>query len=156
MKIEIEGLEETIKTLRDLGQNVQGMIVEDFPDAMKPALELIQTYPPQKAPRNKNWRYIRGQGSLYVPTGKLYPTSQQYGPTTKSYAQLEAGQAVGYIHSPATYASYLRGDPPTYEFGTAYHRDNWMSITTILDRTLPQIADALDSRLSIRLARMFP
>lgn len=149
------GLDDLIRDLRNTEDDFPEYIAEDAVEALEPIVSLEKEYPPQLPPTNPDRVYIRGEGTLNVKTGHMVRTSENYGPSITSYARSEGGSVTGYVEAPASYSSYLRGDPPTYEFGARIHRNNWMQLPALIEKGMPQVCDIFDMKLAVRLGRIY-
>lgn len=145
--IDVRGADELSAKLHAFPDELADEIAEivEF-EAMPDFLDAIQDYPPQPAPYNENRVYIRGSGTLYVPTGKLYATSQRYDATAYVEVTKEGRDIVGTVKTPATYSIFLRGTttgrPP------AWMHPAWESLTQIIARVGPAVLAKLQQRIN--------
>ena len=142
--IKIDGLEEEIAALRKFSDQLPPRLKLGMYEAFLPVKNAIQTYPPQPPPRNPNREYIRGVGSQYVPTGRTRYTSEKYGQSTTMYF---SGDTSLTIESPASYASFIRGDLDGYT-GAWMHQGVWDSLQSIVDQAMPDIEEKLESAVN--------
>lgn len=150
--ISVEGLKEVMQMMKAARQGLHPEVQVIAAEATLPLLEAVASYPGQPAPRNEKYVYLRGQGTKYVPTGKVYLTSQQYGKTAHQFTRREGDDVVAGVGMPATYAVYLRGDIDTsskyYDRPAWMHKGVWETLVSIVNRLLPNIRIRFDMRIA--------
>lgn len=156
--IEIKGLNEVIEAMQATAKGLPSEVRLAAAEATEPILEAVALYPPQQPPANANYVYMRGQGTKYVPTGKIYKlTSQQYGKTAHQFLRSEGRDIVAGVATPATYSIYLRGsmDAGSKYYGRSARTHNgvWETLVAIVNRLLPTINRRLINRINEALDR---
>lgn len=155
--INVEGLKEVMQSMRDYKNRLPPEMEVMATEATLPILENVAYYPPQPPPKNEKTVYIRGQGTKYLPTGKVYLTSQQYGKTAHQFLRREGKDIVAGVGTPATYSLYLRGDTETsgkyYDRSAYMHKGIWETLVSIVNRLLPNIMLRFNLRVQDFLKR---
>lgn len=150
--ITVEGLKEVMQAMRDYKNRLPPELELMANEATMPILENVASYPPEPPPKNEKSVYLRGQGTKYLPTGKIYATSQQYGKTAHQFMRREGGDIVAGVGTPATYSVYLRGETDSnskyYDRSAAVHKGVWETLVSIINRLLPNIL----TRFNLRIA----
>ena len=96
-------------------------------------------YPSEPAPANPNYRYVRGSGTMYVPTGYIRKTSERLG--TRWSVSVRGFRT--YIENLASYAVYVHGT-----FQTALHkRTGWKQLKAVAKGELPEIRKKIQRQL---------
>lgn len=149
--IEVEGLREVMQAMKAAREKLHPEVEVMMAEATLPLLEAVASYPSQPPPKDEKHVYLRGQGTKYVPTGKIYYTSQQYGKTAHQFTRREGSDVVAGVGMPATYAVYLRGDMDTgskrYNKPAWMHNGVWETLVSIANRLLPNIIVRFDMRI---------
>lgn len=135
--IRIEGIE---KLQNKLGRLKAENIARH---ALKAGAEEIKDeagrYPPEPTPRNPDYKYIRGLGTQYVPTGRVQKTSQNL----KNRWSILAKRTKVVIMNVATYAQYVIG-----EFQTDLHKSTgWKQLNEVAKEHLPIVAEKLSKQV---------
>lgn len=147
MTVTVEGLQEAIKTMQGAKRDIPAVLEVAMTGVTLDLKKELQHYPDQAAPRNPKYLYKRGEGTLYVPTGHMRATSQNYGRSTTSNVAREGTSVVGYVNSKASYSIYLRGDLDGK--GPAWmHKDTWEPVSAILERKLPGYVSILETAVA--------
>jgi hypothetical protein len=105
---------------------------------LRPAAEEIRdeagAYPPQLAPTpGAKTRYIRGAGTMYIPTGRIQRTSETLGKRWLIATQPARARAI--IHNYASYAPFVHGKRQW--IGHKHH--GWKQLHAVAKEKLPQI-----------------
>jgi hypothetical protein len=153
MPMQLTGIDELnakAAAIRSASNGMKAALSGSLYAALSPMYDFIKTEPNQPAPTNPKRIYIRGTGTMYVPTGKTYRTSQNYSQTTTLRTGLNSDERVSWeIYSPATYSGYLRGGLDGMDAGTEDNKPAWMHkgvwewIGDIVDRFMPDIRDRI-------------
>jgi len=89
----------------------------------------IAKYPTQLSPVNPKWRYDRGIGSVYVPTGRVYRTSETHG--RKWTVRAGAGGLEWTIGNNTSYGPFLQDkDDQTRRHKVA----GWQTTEDVIDQ----------------------
>ena len=129
LSIRLDGLEKLQKKLGRIRAD------ELFKGIGQAAGESIKSkagvYPGEPAPRNPLYKYIRGSGTMYVPTGSIRHTSERLG--TRWSVSVRGLRT--YIENLASCAVYVHGT-----FQTALHkRTGWKQLKEVAKGELPEI-----------------
>lgn len=96
-------------------------------------------YPPQPPPKNPLYQYIRGTGTMYVPTGSIRRTSENL----RLKWQVNVRGFKTYIENIASYAVYVHG-----EFQAAMHKvTGWKQLKEVAKDELPEIRRKVQRQL---------
>ena len=124
--IRIEGLPELKKIMEKVGS------LKPVKRALaKGATHLrgeIRVYPKQRPSVNPKWFYKRGEGSIYLPTGKTYKTSEKH---SKSWTGKSShGGLTWTIGSNTSYGRFLQDERRQ----TVYHQETgWKTTEDVVD-----------------------
>ena len=149
--IHITGIEDKIAALGRAPTGIMAEIAGQMTGALSGLRDDMATYPAQPTPANQKYLYVRGRGTMYVPTQKIYKnTSQQFGKqVTLNVTQPAAGQVVGTINAGATYSGYVRG---TMEPGLTdpawMHKGFWVSTIDLVAKWM----DTINRRMDVAVA----
>lgn len=157
--IKVEGLNETITAMREARAKLPPELQLIAAEATLPVLEAVASYPPQPAPKNEDYVYMRGQGTKYMPTGKIYKlSSQQYGKTAHQFTRSDGKDIIAGVATPATYSLYLRGDVDPgskfYDRPAYMHKGIWETLVNIVTRLLPLIQNKVNTRIQAFIRRL--
>lgn len=112
----------------------------------------VAEYPTQLPPVNPKYRYIRGAGTRYVPTGKTQLTSERHGQSWT--VQSRAGGLTWVVGSDTTYGRYLQYAGPDKPRQTLRHkRANWDTTQDVADREAKGVVSGVKRAIDIELAK---
>ena len=96
-------------------------------------------YPSEPSPANPKYKYVRGSGTQYVPTGTIRHTSERLG--TRWSVSVKGFRT--YIENLASYAGYVHGT-----FQAAMHkRTGWKQLNEVAKGELPAIRKKVQRQL---------
>jgi hypothetical protein len=138
--ISVTNVRETIDALQRAQQEVPDAIRVAVDAGLRLILKPMKEYPPQPPPMGKRpSRYLRTH---------LYERD-----ITGPYITMHDRSIFGYINSGAPYSLYLRGNAENYD-GAWMHIGVWESLSSILQRVLPQVKALISDQLDRLFRRL--
>lgn len=110
ISLRLEGSKRIQRKLDRIADHEMRDVLEAGVEELK---DTIGKYPSQPEPQNPDYRYRRGQGTEYVPTGRINKTSENL----RHGFEIQSSSTRAILKNVASYASYVIG-----ELQTALHK----------------------------------
>ena len=136
-EVKIEGLDKLVKKLGQI--EADKVTRQALRKAGKNIIHEASEYPTQPAPKNPKYRYIRGSGTMYVPTGRIQKTSEVLG--KKWYIKGEPRKVT--VGNRASYAPYVQGE----EQASLHKRTGWKRLDKTAEEQLPDIVKEIQQEI---------
>lgn len=140
-KIEVEGLDELRRKLGNI--KVNKITKQALSTAGLEILSDVRPYPTQPAPKNPNYQYLRGTGTMYVPTGRIQKTSEDM--RSKWYIKTRPKQVS--IGNLTKYAKWVHGDNRGENQARIHTRTGWKVLVKTGEQKLPEITRAIQREI---------